>query len=143
MVHLILDWQAFLAALSLWVLLAPAESLPSPVSAIAGPTTQTASWKIAISMAYAAFGWIAQEQVQRTLLGSVHNTPRYPHHAASVLLSAKCRLKYQKNIHFLQCKTHDLLPRFVSAYEDSLQIWRLFSRLPLHVLVPPCDALTD
>ena len=42
MVHLIQDSQAFLALLSLWALLAPAESLPSPVSAIAGPTTQAA-----------------------------------------------------------------------------------------------------
>jgi hypothetical protein len=42
MVHLIQDSQAFFALLSLWALFAPAESLPSPVSAIAGPTTQAA-----------------------------------------------------------------------------------------------------
>jgi hypothetical protein len=42
MVHLIQDSHAFLALLSLWALLAPTESLPPPVSAISGPTTQAA-----------------------------------------------------------------------------------------------------
>jgi hypothetical protein len=83
MAHPILDTQAFLAALSLGCSSRQQSTSPRPFRQSQVPLYKLRDWKIAMAMAYAAFGWIAQEQVQRTPLGSVHNTPRYLRDAAS------------------------------------------------------------